>query len=157
ILMLIFPPERRGFAMGMSGLVIAFAPAIGPSLSGYLVEFLPWRSIFLVIIPIAIIYLIFASVYMTNIIERTFPNVDYLSIVLSVCGFSGLLFGFISVGNVGWANQTVIVSITIGASTLSFLILRQLKLEQSFLSFRVFNSKIFTTTTSIGMLAFTLL
>ncbi|HLR64853.1 MAG TPA: MDR family MFS transporter [Pseudogracilibacillus sp.] len=157
ILMLIFPPERRGFAMGMSGLVIAFAPAIGPSLSGYLVEFLPWRSIFLVIIPIAIIDLIFASVYMTNIIERTFPKVDYLSIVLSVFGFGGLLFGFSSVGNVGWANPNVIVSITIGAITLTLFILRQLKLEQPILEFRVFKNKIFTFTTIIGMVAFTLL
>src|SRR5699024_4829098 len=85
--------------------------------------------------------LIFASVYMTNIIERTFPKVDYLSIVLSVFGFGGLLFGFSSVGNVGWANPNVIVSITIGAITLTLFILRQLKLEQPILEFRVFKNK----------------
>lgn len=157
ILMLIFPPERRGFAMGMSGLVIAFAPAIGPSLSGYLVEFLPWRSVFLVILPIALIDLILASIYMKNVIERTFPKVDYPSIVLSIFGFGGLLFGFSSVGNVGWSSPSVIVSIIIGALTLTLFIRRQLKLEQPILEFRVFKNKVFTFTTIIGMIAFTLL
>src|SRR5690625_5300024 len=51
IFMLIFPIERRGFAMGMSGLVISFAPAIGPSLAGWFVDIAPWRYLFLIIIP----------------------------------------------------------------------------------------------------------
>src|SRR5690625_2744331 len=55
IMFLIFPIEKRGTAMGLFGLVIAFAPAIGPSLSGYLVDHYPWRSVFYVVLPIAII------------------------------------------------------------------------------------------------------
>ena len=55
ILFLIFPVEKRGTAMGMFGLVISFAPAIGPTLSGWLVEQYPWRSLFYVILPIVII------------------------------------------------------------------------------------------------------
>src|SRR5699024_1908261 len=55
IVFLMFPIERRGTAMGIFGLVIAFAPAIGPSLSGWLVDQFPWRSVFYVVLPIAII------------------------------------------------------------------------------------------------------
>src|SRR5699024_784241 len=157
ILMLIFPYERRGFAMGMSGLVISFAPAIGPSLAGYIVEFLPWRSVFLVVIPIAIIDLILAYFFVRNLIERTFPKVDYPSIALSVFGFGGLLFGFSHVGNVGWVHWSVVTSIAIGAIALTLFIMRQLKLEQPVLEFRVFKNRVFTFTTIIGLVAFTLL
>src|SRR5699024_1840526 len=51
ILFLTFPKEKRGTAMGLFGLVIAFAPAIGPTLSGILVEHLTWRSVFYVVFP----------------------------------------------------------------------------------------------------------
>src|SRR5699024_5895624 len=55
VLFFLFPVNRRGPAMGLFGLVIAFAPAIGPSLSGWLVDQFPWRSVFYVVLPIAII------------------------------------------------------------------------------------------------------
>lgn len=157
IFMLIFAVERRGFAMGMSGLVIAFAPAIGPSLSGWLVEMMHWRFLFLIILPLAIIDLIFAYFYMRDIITRTFPKVDYLSIVLSIFGFGGLLFGFSSVGNYGWAHATVYASLIIGSITLTLFIIRQFKLQQPILEFRVFTNKTFTLTTIIGMIAFMML
>lgn len=63
ILMLIYPVENRGSAMGMFGLVIAFAPAIGPTLSGYLVEQFPWRSLFYVVFPIVVIDIAIAYFY----------------------------------------------------------------------------------------------
>src|SRR5690625_4070021 len=66
IFMLIFPIERRGFAMGIAGLVISFAPAIGPFLSGWMIEHVPWRSVFYVIIPIAVIDLLAAYFFMRN-------------------------------------------------------------------------------------------
>lgn len=157
IFMLIFAVERRGFAMGMSGLVIAFAPAIGPSLAGLLVEYMHWRFLFLIILPLAIIDFVFAYFYMRDIIHRTFPKVDYLSIVLSVFGFGGLLFGFSSVGNYGWGHATVYVSLIIGAITLTLFILRQFRLVQPILEFRVFQNKTYTLTTIIGMVAFMML
>ena len=157
IFMLIFAVERRGFAMGMAGLVISFAPAIGPALAGWFVEFLPWRFLFFIIIPLAIIDLIFAHYFMRNIITRTFPKVDYLSIVLSMFGFGGLLYGFSSVGNYGWSNKGVIISLIIGTITLTAFILRQFKLKEPILEFRVFSYRVFTLTTIIGMVAFTML
>jgi|SRR5690625_4273894 len=157
VLMLIFAVERRGFAMGMAGLVISFAPALGPAIAGWLVDVFPWRFLFLFILPLAIIDLILAYYFMKNIITRTFPKVDYLSIILSVFGFGGLLYGFSSVGNYGWANSGVIISLIIGMIALTLFILRQLKLKQPILEFRVFTNKIFTFTTAIGMIAFTML
>src|SRR5690625_3682205 len=157
VLMLIFAVERRGFAMGMTGLVISFAPALGPSLSGWLIEFLPWRSLFFIILPLAIIDLFVGFFFMKNIITRTFPKVDYMSIILSVFGFGGLLYGFSSVGNYGWSNSAVIFSLVIGTITLTLFIFRQFQLKQPILEFRVFTYKVYTLTTIIGMITFTML
>ena len=95
IMFLLFPVEQRGRAMGMFGLVIAFAPAIGPSLSGYLVDHYPWRSVFYVVLPIAIVIIISAYFILKNITPLTDPKVDYFSIILSTLGVGGLLYGVI--------------------------------------------------------------
>lgn len=154
ILFLIFPMEKRGTAMGMFGLVIAFAPAIGPTLSGWLVEHFPWRSVFYVILPIVILDIIIAYFILKNITKQTYPKVDVLSIILSTLGFGGLLYGFSVAGNSGWGSIQVILSLIIGAITLTFFILRQLKLEQPILEFRVFRYSIFSLTTALGMVTF---
>lgn len=154
IFMLIFPLERRGFAMGMAGLVISFAPAIGPALSGWIIDILPWRALFYFILPLAIIDLILAHFFMKNIIPRTFPKVDMLSIILSTFGFGGLLFGFSTVGDYGWTNPLVITTLLIGTITLTLFILRQFKLKEPVLEFRVFSYKRFTIATVLGMITF---
>lgn len=111
VFLLIFPLERRGSAMGMVGLVIGFAPAIGPPLAGWLVESYSWRSLFWVVFPLSVINLTFAYFVMKNVTERTFPKVDVRSFVLSTLGFGGLLYGFSSAGDHGWSNGIVIGSI----------------------------------------------
>jgi len=154
VFLTIFPIEKRGAAMGAVGLVISFAPAIGPTLAGYVVEHLPWRMMFLVILPIIFIDIILAFFVMKNVTKQTFPKVDFLSIILSTLGFGGLLYGFSSAGNVGWTDMAVILSLIVGAISLTFFITRQFKLEQPILEFRVFKSKAFTVTTVIGMIVF---
>ncbi|WP_188456295.1 DHA2 family efflux MFS transporter permease subunit [Virgibacillus oceani] len=154
ILFLIFPIEKRGTAMGMFGLVIAFAPAIGPTLSGWLVEQFPWRSLFYVILPIVIIDIAVAYFILKNVTKQTFPKLDILSIILSTLGFGGLLFAFSTAGSSGWASTQVIVSLIVGAIALTWFIFRQLKLEEPILEFRIFKYKIFTLTTALGMVVF---
>ncbi|RWZ58707.1 DHA2 family efflux MFS transporter permease subunit [Halobacillus fulvus] len=154
ILFLIFPIEKRGSAMGMFGLVIAFAPAIGPTLSGWLVEQFPWRSLFLVILPIAIIDIIVAYFILKNVTKQTFPKVDPISIILSTFGFGGILYGFSVAGSAGWGSFDVMLSLAVGGVTLTLFILRQLKLERPILEFRIFKYKIFTLTTALGMVVF---
>src|SRR5690625_3895910 len=154
IMFLIFPIEKRGTAMGMFGLVIAFAPAIGPSLSGWLVDQFPWRSVFYVVLPIAIINIIAAYFFLKNVTEQTSPKVDVLSIILSTLGFGGLLYGFSMAGSEGWTSAQVIVSLLVGAITLFIFIMRQLRLEEPILEFRVFKYKTFSLTTGLGMIVF---
>lgn len=155
IMFLIFPVEKRGTAMGMFGLVIAFAPAVGPSLSGYLVDQYPWRSVFYVVLPIAIINIILAYFLLKNVTKQTNPKVDLLSIVLSTLGFGGLLYGFSTAGDMGWLSPHVGISMVVGVISLYLFITRQLKLDEPILEFRVFKYRIFTLTTGLGMIVFT--
>ncbi|WP_068675572.1 DHA2 family efflux MFS transporter permease subunit [Oceanobacillus sp. Castelsardo] len=154
IMMLIFPIEKRGTVMGMFGLIIAFAPAIGPSLSGYIVENAPWRTLFYMILPIAVINIIVAYFILKNITKLSNPKVDVLSIILSTFGFGGLLYGFSIAGSAGWGSMQVIVSFVVGAITLTWFILRQLSLKEPILEMRVFKYKMFTLTTALGMVTF---
>src|SRR5699024_7150105 len=154
ILFLVYPIEKRGSAMGMFGLVIAFAPAIGPTLSGWLVDQFPWRSVFYVVLPIAVLDIIIAYFILRNVTQQTFPKVDILSIIQSTLGFGGLLYGFSVAGAVGWSNNQVVISVIVGAVTLSLFIFRQLKLEQPILEFRIFKYKMFTLTTVLAMISF---
>ncbi|SMX65803.1 drug resistance transporter, EmrB/QacA subfamily [Brevibacterium iodinum ATCC 49514] len=154
ILFAIFPVEKRGSAMGTFGLVIAFAPAIGPSLSGWIVDHLPWQTLFYMMLPIAIIDLIVAYFLLKNVTERTFPRLDVLSIILSTLGFGGLLFGFGTAGDAGWLSAEVLIPLVIGAITLTFFITRQFKLEQPILEFRILRYRMFTLNTLLGMCVF---
>lgn len=154
IMFLLFPIEQRGKAMGYFGLVIAFAPAIGPSLSGYLVDQYPWRSVFYVVLPFALLNIVAAYFLLKNVTKLTNPKMDYLSIVLSTFGFGGLLYGFSIAGNTGWLHANVLLSLIIGAISLAWFILRQLKLEQPILEFKVFKYGVFTLATSLGMIVF---
>lgn len=154
IMMIIFPIERRGTVMGMFGLIIAFAPAIGPSLSGYIVEHFPWRTLFFMILPIAIIDILIAYFILKNVTKQSNPKIDVLSIILSTLGFGGFLYGFSVAGSAGWGSAQVLISFIIGAITLTWFILRQLKLKEPILEFRVLKYKMFTLTTALGMVTF---
>lgn len=154
ILFLLFPVERRGTAMGLFGLVIAFAPAVGPSLSGWLVDQFPWRSVFYVVLPIAVLNIITAYFLLRNVTEQKKPKLDILSVILSTFGFGGLLYGFSIAGDMGWSSLQVIFATVFGIISLFLFITRQLKLKEPLLEFRVFKYGTFTLATALGMIVF---
>ncbi|MFB5662411.1 MDR family MFS transporter [Alteribacillus sp. HJP-4] len=154
VILLIFPVEKRGTAMGIFGLVISFAPAIGPTLSGVMVDHFHWRTLFYIVFPIAVIDIILGYFILKNVTERTFPKVDIASIILSTFGFGGILYGFSSAGSNGWNSVVVTAPLAIGVFSLIIFFIRQLRLKQPILKIRVFKYKIFTLTTIIGMLVF---
>lgn len=154
VFLLIYPVHKRGAAMGVIGLVISFAPAIGPALSGWVIAHSSWRVLFAIIFPIALIDIIIAFFTMKNVTELRKPKVDPLSIMLSSFGFGGLLYGFTSAGNNGWGDIVTVVTLGLGVISLVIFILRQIKLSDPMLEFRVFKYIIFTLTTIIGMIGF---
>lgn len=154
ILFAIFPRHKRGTAMGTFGLVIAFAPAIGPSLSGWIVDSFPWQTLFLMMLPISLIAMIIGYFILANVTERTFPRLDILSIILSSFAFGGILYGFSAGGNTGWTSLPVALSLGLGAIVLVLFVWRQLRLDDPILEFRVLKNPMFTLSTALGMCVF---
>lgn len=154
VFLMIFPINKRGAAMGLVGLVMSFAPAIGPALSGWVTLHYSWRILFFIILPIALIDIIVAFFAMKNVTEVTKPKVDILSIILSSLGFGGLLYGFTCAGNDGWLAFSTLTSLGVGVLALILFITRQLRLEHPMLEFRVFKNSSFPLTVLVGMIVF---
>lgn len=148
----VFPLEKRGAAMGMLGMVITFAPAIGPTLSGWLVEHHSWRLLFFIVLPIALLDLVFAVISLKNVTRLSAPKISVLSIILSTLGFGGLLFGFSRAGTSGWGDDVVVISLVVAVISLVAFILYQFKLNEPMLEFRVFRYPMFSLTTVISIL-----
>lgn len=153
----IFPAEQRGAAMGLNGLVVGLAPAIGPTFAGWILKHdfvlmgvhLSWRAIF--ILPLVILTLAFlaAPFVVKDVIANRDMSLDVPSLILSIIGFGSFLWGFTNVANNGWGDLTmVILPIVIGVSVIALFIYRQLHLEVPFLDVRVFKVKQFSVTTA---------
>ncbi len=140
------PAESRGRMMGNISIVISVAPAIGPTISGLILNALPWRFLFLLVLPIAIAALIIGGILMKNVTEPTHTKIDVGSIVLSAVGFGGVVFGL---SNAGTATNALEIwaPLGIGALALVAFVFRQLVLQRAnraLLDLRTFKSRTFT-------------
>lgn len=157
ILFLIYPKHQRGYAMGLAGMVINVAPAIGPPISGVIIEYFEWRTLFLVALPIAIIIFITIYLYMRNITKQRETVIDYSSIFLSIIGFGSLLYGFTQLQEVGPIEATTVVSLAIGIVALALFVIRQLRLPKPILELRVLKVPVFIAVALISVFSFSLL
>ena len=122
--------------MGVFGLVLMGAPAIGPTLSGWIIEHYDWRMLFHFVTPIAAIVVLIGFFLLKDKKDKVDIRLDLFSLLLSSVGFGGLLYGFSSAGNKGWDSPQVYGTIIIGALSLVSFILRQYKLERPMLEFQ---------------------
>ncbi|MFD2829680.1 MDR family MFS transporter [Corticicoccus populi] len=146
VFLLIYPPERRGKVMGLLGLVLLFAPAIGPTLSGIIVEHLGWRYLFISVIPFALLSILLAYRYVVNVFEVKRPKIDIISLVLSTLGFGGTVYAFSSVGHSenGFLDSSVLIPLIIGGVGLILFTVRQLKLDEPIMNLKAFRYPMFT-------------
>ncbi|AIY04730.1 multidrug resistance protein [Planococcus sp. PAMC 21323] len=152
VMLAAFPVEKRGSAMGVFGLVMVVAPAIGPTLSGFIVEHYSWRVLFWIVLPIALIPLLLGIFKLKNLtFQDRNISLDKASLVLSSLGFGGVLYGFSSAGTLGWSSSTVIVTITVGVVSLIVFGLRQLKLDEPLLEIRIYKYPMFALSSAISI------
>lgn len=151
VILTVFPPDKRGAAMGMVGLSIIFAPAIGPAVAGYVMEHYSWRTMFYGMLPIVVLIIVVAYIFLKNVAERTYPKIDFLSVILSTVGFGTVLYGFSSAGSKGWSSAEVIASIVIGVVSLILFTWRQLISKDPLLDLRAFKYSMFSLTTIINI------
>ena len=143
------PHETLGRRMGNISIVIAVAPAIGPTISGLILSHLNWRFLFIFVLPIAITMLIVGARWMHNISKTSRVPIDILSIILSVFGFGGVVFGLSSLGESsgGGDATTLVVPLIVGVLALAAFIGRQLILQRdnrALLDLNTFRTPTFT-------------
>ncbi|WP_444684815.1 MDR family MFS transporter [Alkalicoccus luteus] len=153
VLLILIPPERRGRAMGLLGIVIAFGPAIGPTLSGVLLEYFSWRSLFVTVLPLVALAMTLAFFFMRNVTELSKPKLDVLSIILSSAGFGSFLYGFGVASKEGFTSPLVVGLVLLGALIISLFVRRQFKLPRPILEFRIFKFPIFTLSIGITLVS----
>lgn len=152
VILYLYPSEKRGSIMGTIGFAIIFAPAIAPTLSGFIIEYVSWRWLFIGLAPFVLIVIILAFKYLMNVADTTKAKLDIVSVMLSTIGFGCILFGFSSAGSKGWAHPVVITTIIIGIIATILFCLRQIKSKDPLLNLSVFKYKIFTLTSVINIL-----
>ena len=154
VFMLIFPIKSRGFAMGIVGIVLAFAPAVGPTLSGWIINSYPWKYLFYIPIPFAILDIILAFFLLKNVTGGKKVSMDFLSLIASTIGFGALLYGFSNAGNYEWSDTHVYLPLLIGALFIVLFIWRQLTMKDPILNLSIFKSKTFVFSTIIVMITY---
>lgn len=153
LLVLLFPPAKRGVAMGMAGIVIILGPAIGPTLSGLIVDNFPWHALFYFILPLVIIAYICALIFTKNVTTLSKTKLDVLSVVESTVGLGTLLYGFSRIGDVAKVDGTSLICLLIGLVFIILFVRRQLAIPEPLLEMRVFKARSFTLTTILSAIA----
>lgn len=133
------PPHKVGTIMGMMGMPILFAPAIGPTLSGWLVEFHSWRWIFIINLPIGIMCVLLGMKYLPKVERNAVAGMDWLGMLLGPIAFAALSYG-VSEGATSWTSDKTIAGLVIGGAALIAFIIVELKVRTPLLELRVFRS-----------------
>lgn len=157
-ILVLVPMERRGRVMGLVSVAMSMAPALGPTVSGAVLQYASWRAIFGIVLPIAIGMWVLGFVRMTNVGETRRTPVDVLSIVLSALGFGGLVYALSRVGEAGAGISPVVV----GAFVVALVALvgfawRQIVLQRvdaPLLDLRTFRNRNFSVGLGVMMIAF---
>lgn len=154
VIFTIFPPNKRGAAMGVMGLVMLAGPALGPTIAGLILDTLSWEWIFWVQVPFVLLSLVIGVLYVPNVNEVRKISLDILSVVLSTIGFGGIVYGFSVSGDNGWTSPIVIASIIIGLMGIILFSMRQMKMEQPMMNLRAFKYPLFVLGVFMSFITF---
>ena len=152
VIVTIFPPEKRGVAMGTMGIAMILAPAIGPTLSGYIVQNYHWNVMFYGMFFIGIIAIVIGLFWFKLYQSTTNPKADIPGIIYSTIGFGSLLYGFSEAGNKGWGSTEIVTMFIVGTVFIIFFILRELRMKAPMLNLEVLKYPTYTLTTIINMI-----
>ena len=130
--MTLVPPEARGKTMGNISIVMSVAPAIGPTIGGFILTHFDWRWMFILVLPIAIGALALGAAKMKNISEPRSTPLDILSVILSALAFGGIVYGLSGFGEAaaGEHGLSPWIPLGIGLVTMVLFVFRQLTLQK---------------------------
>ncbi|APV45456.1 drug resistance transporter, EmrB/QacA subfamily [Dehalogenimonas formicexedens] len=151
-----FPPEERAAASSILSIPAAAAPAIGPVLGGFLVDFTTWRWIFLVNVPIGIFAFLFAWKVLKEHKEENAGKFDITGFLLAGVGLAFLLYALSSVPVYGPGSVRIIVTGILGAGLLTAALLVESRIKDPILHFSLYKERLFRTTNLVMFFAFAL-
>jgi EmrB/QacA subfamily drug resistance transporter len=137
-------PKARGQAIGIWAGMFAFGYGIGPVIGGILMEHFEWRSVFFLNIPVAVVTLIGGHLFIQESRDRSAPKLDPIGVLLSVTGLAALVYGIIEVGEKGWTDESVVVSLCMGVVILAIFALWEIRSDHPMLPMRFFRNMSFT-------------
>ncbi|WP_346958388.1 MDR family MFS transporter [uncultured Arthrobacter sp.] len=151
------PVSRRGAVMGNVSIAISVAPAMGPTVSGMILQHFSWRFMFVFVLPIALLAFGIGARFLRNIGENEKTRLDVLSVVLSVPAFGGVVYGLSQIGGGGGgAGAPAVAALAVGVVALLAFVLRQLRLQKAeapLLDLRAFNFRMFTVSVLLLVVA----
>ena len=150
IFMTLFPPHKRGAAMGLLGVAMILAPAIGPTVTGWVIENYSWNLMFYAMFIIGLIITFLSLKFFTLAQPVSNTKLDVFGVVSSSIGLGSLLYGFSEAGNNSWTSAEVIISLVIGVIGLALFIWRELTTDNKMLDLQVFKYPVFTFTLVIN-------
>lgn len=140
----IVPRERLGAAMGLYGVGVVFAPAVGPTLGGYLVEYVSWRLIFYINVPIGVIGAVAAMLALPRFTPVPGRRFDVLGFVTIAGGLFALLLAVSKGQDWGWSSYKVLILLTASVLSLALFVVIELAVADPLLDIRVFRYWAFT-------------
>ncbi|NJH85266.1 DHA2 family efflux MFS transporter permease subunit [Staphylococcus agnetis] len=152
VFMTIFPPQKRGMAMGILGVAMILAPAIGPTLSGYIVENFDWHVMFYGMFAVGFVSFMLSYIWFGIYQKTTQPKADIPGIIFSTLGFGAILYGFSEAGNKGWGSPEIIAMFLIGSTFTITFVIREMTMKAPMLDFGVLKYSGYTLTALINMI-----
>lgn len=150
----IYPIEKRGSILGLSSLVISAGPAIGPTLAGFILQVLPWRWLFILVLPFMVLAWIGGYFKLANFSQPRDIKIDYFSVLISLIG-SGLTLGSLTAFQVNaWVGLAMLI---VGLAVIAVFVKRQLHLTNPMLKVQIFKYSSFRLMTIVGIFAFMVL
>ncbi|MDR4982804.1 MFS transporter [Bacillus cereus] len=150
IFMTLFPPHKRGAAMGLLGVAMILAPAIGPTITGWVIENYSWNLMFYGMFVVGLIITFLSLKFFTLAQPVSKTKLDVFGVISSSIGLGSLLYGFSEAGNNGWTSAEVIITLIIGVIGLAVFIWRELTTDNKMLDLQVFKYPTFTFTLVIN-------
>lgn len=153
IIFTVFPPERRGTAMGLFGLGVVLAPAFGPALGGLVIDTFSWRAVFFLPLPLCGIALLIGSIFMPVRRADASPAAfDMIGVTLLAIALACTLNGFASGQREGWSSDIIVIQLTTGAlATLAFIVW-ELNTRSPLLDLTLFANPQFSSAAIVGFI-----
>ena len=149
------PPEQRGTMMGVFGLPLLIAPMVGPTLGGYLVEYVDWRPIFTMNIPVGILAAIAGTIIIRETPKREGTRFDWAGFILSATAFSTAMLALEQAPHEGWDAPHVMILLLVAAVTFPCWIVVELAQEQPLLDLTILRNRTYAVAMMVNFVATT--